>query len=69
MTPEEIKQHKKELGWTFSKIAQETGVITRTVQGYARGEYKPRKSWVLLFEEIIKKNKKSTCILCSNNIK
>jgi predicted transcriptional regulator len=58
MTPQDIKQHKKELGWSFSKIAQETGITTRAVQGFAKGEYKPKKSWVLLFEEILKKNKK-----------
>ena len=56
MQPEEIKQHRTNLNLTFAKLAELTGVTTRTVQAYEAGEYKPSKTWVLLFGEVIRHN-------------
>jgi predicted transcriptional regulator len=59
MTPEQIKQQKQELGWTFKEIAEATGTTGRMIQYYVAGKHKPKKSWVFLFESICKQNKKN----------
>jgi len=58
MTPTQIKLKRIQLGWTFSKLAKQTGVTTRAVQAYEAGEYPPKKTWSILFEKILKENLK-----------
>ena len=52
LKPTEIKQARKGLGLTFAKLAELTGVTTRTVQAYEAGEYPPSKTWIILFKQL-----------------
>jgi predicted transcriptional regulator len=56
MTPEAIKQNRLKLDLTPLELSKKTGVTKRAITGYEAGEYKPKKSWVLLFEKIIEEN-------------
>ena len=56
MTPEEIKQNRLKLDLTPLELAKQTGVTKRAITGYEAGEYKPKESWVILFERIIKES-------------
>lgn len=56
MTPKEIKQNRLKLDLTPLELAKQTGVTKRAITGYEAGEYPPKKTWVILFEKIIKEN-------------
>ena len=56
MTPEEIKKHRENLGLSQQKLADLTFKNIRSIQRYEKGELKPEKLWLNVFEELIKKS-------------
>jgi DNA-binding transcriptional regulator YiaG len=59
MQPTEIKETREALGYTQQKLADLTGVQLRSYQRYEAGQRTPGKTWLMLFEIIIKKSKES----------
>ena len=62
MTSNQIKQacldlKKLNSKFTQKEIAAQTGVTLRAVQAFIAGTYEPKKSWQMLFEMLLNKNK------------
>jgi len=55
MQPIEIKQARKDLGYTQQKLADLTGVNIRSIQFFEAGQLNPKKTWSILFKIIIEK--------------
>jgi len=54
LNAEDFKHRRKALGYTREALGKLLGISERAVAGYERGEYKPKKSVLLLFSKLTK---------------
>ena len=59
MTPEQIKKQRGNLGFSQQELADLTFKNIRSIQRYEKGELKPQKLWLSVFEKLIENNEKS----------
>lgn len=52
MTPEEVSQFRKAMGWSQGRAANELGVVKRTIQKWEGNERKCEGPVVLLIKKI-----------------
>jgi len=50
---EYLKNFKKESGWSYDRIARETGLHTQTIIGWFQGKHKPSDLAIRVIKEFL----------------